>query len=507
MRRKSFLRQPFVLLVIIICVWLTVLVRQHAAVQNIDILGDHVEQRPSSSSQRLSNNRNSERAPKEGRARASFNGIDLKYRSGFPPSFVECTGGNNRLNLNESWMFRSCKFNYLCFDMELKEHVLFRDPRHPLWVPTDNFTHSVALGGVNPRWNEAGDDKGVWKVRWFPRIKQASKDMSYYELPDYVVEIPFHSFAAHNVGHLLWDDFYPMFSLLRLFGIEDKMILPIRQKIPYVLYASCEKKQKRKICANNFVKFFPLMGVDPMTFSHSQDFRFLSTRGVDSPRSKYVCARNAVAGLGMLTDHGLRDHGWEHRINEIPHNLGRANNLYLFRTFLVNNVLGKYDALMRTAKLKTEIPKLVFSQYSSRDWDRRHNFTTQIDFLNRHLSRNEASIKPVKLFDMTLKEQVEMAASTSIFITVCGGGSMTATFLPKGASVIVYYNPYGGFDFHSYNLTGKPARLDWDLLNNAGYLRIHWLPISTMDQEKDLNMLLALVRLELQAFNGYRQHS
>ena len=42
-------------------------------------------------------------------------------------------------------------------------------------------------------------------------------------------------------------------------------------------------------------------------------------------------------------------------------------------------------------------------------------------------------------------------------------------FLPKGASLISFYNEIekGG---------DTRARLDWDLLNNLSYLRVHWLP-------------------------------
>lgn len=74
---------------------------------------------------------------------------------------------------------------------------------------------------------------------------------------------------------------------------------------------------------------------------------------------------------------------------------------------------------------------------------------------------------------------------------------MTATFLPRGASLIVFYNPSGGFDFDAFALNGRAARLDWDLLNNASHLRVHWLPITTMNSPEDLELLLQLVRHEL----------
>ena len=97
---------------------------------------------------------------------------------------------------------------------------------------------------------------------------------------------------------------------------------------------------------------------------------------------------------------------------------------------------------------------------------------------------------------LSLPEQVRLAQETHIFVTSCGGGVMTATFLPPGASLIVYYNSVGGYDYKTDQFTGGPARLDWDLLNNAGHLRVHWLPIASMNTTQDLELLGLLLQHE-----------
>jgi hypothetical protein len=76
---------------------------------------------------------------------------------------------------------------------------------------------------------------------------------------------------------------------------------------------------------------------------------------------------------------------------------------------------------------------------------------------------------------------------------------MTATFLPRGSSLIVFYNPTGGLDFDSLRPIGSPARLDWDLLNNAAHLRVHWIPTSSMNEDSDLELFVRLVQHELRA--------
>jgi hypothetical protein len=114
--------------------------------------------------------------------------------------------------------------------------------------------------------------------------------------------------------------------------------------------------------------------------------------------------------------------------------------------------------------------RIVVSQGSSSTSSRNASFDDQIKLLREVVTKKyELDIQVVKLSTMKLKDQLELVAGTSIFITVCGGGAVTSMFLPKGASLFTYFHETDGNG-------GTPARLDWDLLNNLGYLRVHWLP-------------------------------
>jgi hypothetical protein len=438
----------------------------------------------------------------------TFNNIPIIYRKGAPSSAVHCVGDDGRPDA-VSWMFRSCQFQQLCMNVETKEYLLVRDSKHPEWLPSQtdqqqNLTdYTVALGGINPRWEVGEGSAGdAHKVKWFPKIVDASEVLpsGYYELPTSSLLIPFHSFAAHNVGHLLWDDFYPIFNLMQLFGFvpgESQLTL-IRQQLDpkQKLYASCDRPRKRKLCHTNFAKFLPLMGVDPITFSTSNGIRVAGA--LESP---LVCAPTAAAGLGMLTDHGFRDHGWvEHNgtaLEWVPHNLGRGPAFHQFRQFMVQNLLRNQQPPALLVP-----PRVGISIFSSRDHDRRQNFTQQIDYLQKYLPASDAHVESLTLWELSMEEQIQAAAQSQIFISTCGGGSMTATFLPRGASLIVFYNATGGFDFEPFELNGRAARLDWDLLNHVSHLRVHWLPITTMDSNEDLELLLRLVQHELTAMKS-----
>lgn len=415
---------------------------------------------------------------------AQFNNMTVRLHLGSPsPSEVRCLHTDAT---NATWPYRSCKFTNLCFDIKEEDFVVFDAPKIATTVS------SVSLGGINPRWYTPGPDRGAWKLEWFPRIVQASTVESFYVLDNEKIFVPFHSLAGHNVGHLIWDDFYPIFSLLRIFGLVPKHnksnLALIRQRIKYDLYANCDIRRNKRIqCKMNFERFLPLMGVDPQTFSTSKQYTFHS---VGARQSRYVCAKIGLAGLGMLTDHGNGDHGWNQRtLDHVPHNLGRSSAFYEFRNFVVGNMMAE------ESRKPDQPPLVVLSQNSSRDWDRRHDFMEQARHLQEKL--HHATVELRTLYSMTIPEQVELMSRARVLVTAVGGGSMGANFMPKGATLILYYNPHGGFDFETFRLTNTTARLDWDLLTNAGHLKVHWLPIDNMDAGGGIELLHALIEHEL----------
>jgi hypothetical protein len=74
----------------------------------------------------------------------------------------------------------------------------------------------------------------------------------------------------------------------------------------------------------------------------------------------------------------------------------------------------------------------------------------------------------------TLEAQIQMASRSAAFVTYCGGGAITASFLPKGGALHLYYGEDGGIENNVP--THLPARLDWDFFNNCGYLHVKWIP-------------------------------
>lgn len=452
-------------------------------------------------------------SPKNGPIEATFNGIPVSFhQESMVPSKVQCTEFDN-------WRFRSCQYTNLCLDVEQHDFVLVYQDEEQLRELLDwRNSSSVSMGGINPRWDvhSPGDNpstKGSGKLEWFPRMVKG--DAGFYKLPDNLIWVPFHSMAAHNVGHMLWDDLYPMYRLLQTWNLidSDHQFLLIRQKLPEgdALYASCDiRRNKRLGCKTNFETFLkPIFGVDPSTFSTMSMFQF--NRSVDrNLSSSLICASVGVAGIGTLTDHGLADHGWDFNNmgDRVPHNLGHARDFWDFGQWALRNAL---DNEYVDEQQQTKVLKIVFSLESSKDWDRRLDFVPYRDALKKTLDgKKEVQIEAHRFWELSVEQQLRVTASTSILVATCGGGGvLPVTFLPRGSSMVVFYNPEGGYDYQSGEKRPDwPVRLDWDLLQHAAaHVRVHWFPIRVSGNQlspvsdNDVNLFVKLIHHELKSAN------
>ena len=91
----------------------------------------------------------------------------------------------------------------------------------------------------------------------------------------------------------------------------------------------------------------------------------------------------------------------------------------------------------------------------------------------------------VNLEDVSAQEQVLCAATSAIYISVVGGGASIATFLPRGAVLILMAPRSGGrraTDVVPGNFT---AFLDWDFFTHASHIHTVWESISPSDSVSD----------------------
>jgi len=402
----------------------------------------------------------------------------------------------------------------------------------------------------------------------------------YYTFVDpRLVLVPFHCLKGENLGHLLWDSYLPIFHLLKLFDLippsninddndhnddattattssstttntshspqqqQQRSHHPHLLLIRYLLRSdlalkgTCEGAGgKPGKCARNFQKTLPHMwGIPPEALRTNQQSVLHHDSNHDNKNdnnsndnddglqsSPFVCAPTAVAGMGVLQDHGMKLHG------EIDsdylkglHNYGRGDTLWAFRNFLLGNlnnnnnnnqqdanVLATSTTTMKTTTAASQMDtiRVVFSIHSSTDKKRRHDFAQQIEALKRYIATNEGDnnnnnvrlskkqtkkieIQAIQLSNYSMPQQMKLLSQTCVLISACGGGASTALFLPKGASLVLFFND------RAPTKTGPrlPARLDSDYFQNLGYLNVHWLPSSSMMEENDLNLFTTLL--------------
>ena len=454
----------------------------------------------------------------------TFNGYPMVFRK--DQTNIEtrshCVGENYQDET--SWQKRSCEFSELfCFDVEKKEYAVFdRAENERIYTNAESEVfvdisqsflkkhrgkaNTMSLGGINLKWG-----KDISRLEWFPeiRIVPEGESLSYYELPPNVIMIPFHSMNGGNPGHLVWDDFLPIYNLLNMYQLMDESneLMPMRYVLKGEgddgsrgLWASCDwNDEKKTLCKTMFKKFLPLMlGSNPIheELATTENFDF-EPKG--TAKSNLVCAKHAVAGFGPLTDHGtFKLHGWEDNDYKQTQNHGRGGLLYSFRNFMLTN-------LGIPTEVNQQPPfRIIFSENSSSVLSRNHDFTKQKELLKQSFHPSYVSVESYVFSEMSLKEQLEIASQASIFITTCGGGAVTSMFMPRGSSVIMYYLEDGGIVANKRN--NKPARLDYDLFNNLAYLKVHWLPAGTMKTDYDIKALFLLIQHELEGLIRERSY-
>lgn len=439
----------------------------------------------------------------------TFNGVPIYLKTATNVrSKVHCVGENY---LDNAWKHRSCHFDLICFNTTAKDFVVYQSDNERILSAYmtqrvhmhsssnmmrfgANRSNTVAIGGLNQKWG----DEGMARLEWFPKIiyRNASHPLTYYQLPENMVLLPFHSLNGANPGHLVWDDFLALYTLLTMFQLEDRPLLPMRYSLQdgeRGLWASCDlRPEKREECEHMFRKFLPLLlGPNvPYQFTTNENFVFAPS---STEQSELVCAKTGAAGLGPLTDHGIhKSHGWEDTDYLLTHNSGRGGLLYNFRNFMLDN-LG-IDVAYKPQKPH----RVVFSTRSSDIGLRSLDFGIQAKVVQKYFPNERVENYTMK--ELSLQEQLAVASQTSIYVTLCGGGAVTAMFLPRGATVIVYYSETGGFKGNV--LSGTPALLDWDLFNSMSHLRVHWMPRDSMGDKLDVKSLVLLIQQELEIMNG-----
>jgi hypothetical protein len=176
-----------------------------------------------------------------------FNGEPLFYNEAKTYSSVHCIG--ETFQKKYPWIYRSCHYQHLCFDLDQQEFVLFQSPQerklqrllrkqqqdlfHVSTLLNRTDQSSVSIGGINTKWTWK---EGVPRLKWSPKLVTTSPP-PHYEMN--VTWIPFHSMAGFNPGHLVWDDWLPIYTLIRMFQLDPMKLMLTRYILPGASLMEC----------------------------------------------------------------------------------------------------------------------------------------------------------------------------------------------------------------------------------------------------------------------------
>lgn len=423
-------------------------------------------------------------------------------------SSSHCIGDNMQ---HDSWRGTSCFYKNLCYDVTLKEFLYFKHE-------SDIGFKNVSLGIQDAKWPVK---EYISSTRFSPKIINSSINRPHYLTDMNTLWILYLSGVPTNVGHIIWDDFLPWFTLFNMFSHlmsyelfhskDIKSTTKIKQEQkpnqknmqrmksssmriqPLWVnrhdnppWASCEwiKQHQGKghslpentsaKCYKNYQKWLPIMlgkqsdkVLDTDTFL-SKEYQY------GSLQSDLVCFSYSSAGVGALNDHCLSLHGWNPlpesgklKPESIPCIAGRGPLLYEFRRHLfrmaeINEPKPRsVQKLLVVLSINSSL-RLPYNFYEVESW-----IKEDIE-KNKHLYQMQIEIKRESLYRLPAKTQIELVSKAGIYISVAGGGAVSGIFLPKGSAAMFFSEGDGSHQ-------GKD---DWAFWENAGWIRPSWFDLS-----------------------------
>ena len=404
---------------------------------------------------------------------------------------MQCTGEN--FEPETAWMFRSCQFQNLCYDVQDKEFVYIQSQRESdlknalqqVPIPKREFTTlttlatddiAVSLGAIYPQMTS---QEMIQKLKWFPKIKTQAEIAAaggHYELPSDVAWVPL--VATPGTSHsssLFWRDLFPIYTLLSVFGLTRD---DTGQILKPFLFIKGEAPS-----AGMYKPFLDFLGSSPdhvLGGNHLNDVFELQDNSLGGQRSTLVCAKKAVAGIGMIADRGFnlpdrlkaQSPGYRTQVpyavsvNLSTHNLVQGSMLKGFRDYILRNL----GLDIKSTKASNMLEVSFHFQAKTLDTQ---DFRTQLNAVNSKTKVNFNLLE--NLVDpLSMVATVKTIATSSVLIVPCCDeeAALAAAFLPDEASLIILYNQ----EKNKFPL--EKAKTDfpiWELIDNAGYFRAHWV--------------------------------
>lgn len=326
---------------------------------------------------------------------------------------------------------------------------------------------------------------------WSPKVSTKLTIPSYSTIsspssPVFVLYLPSYSF---NLGHLVFDDMLSIFSMLHMFGyaLESSSSQPIPLFVERpnealgVNFGSrdpfwrCHPSHDRwSKCISMWKRVYPsLLGVtpDPTSGDILRTGNWL--RG-GAAIGEYDMAKSAKLKINMPGDSNSLQNNSDYillpRVINGPGRLanwsckgectiGRGLWLWEFRRYLLNNILGPTQQEPENKNLIT----ISLPVGSSRS-DKVTHFEDVIEAAKSRFGSDR--VKAVDMATLSMVDQAQLVRQSAVYLSNHGGGSASAIFLPRGATLLMY---------HGVGSQGEPKMLDRHFWKSMGYIDSVWI--------------------------------
>ena len=338
-----------------------------------------------------------------------------------------------------------------------------------------------------------GPHSGDYRVVFKPVPVTMDELNVQYPKREYVTgtSVLFYEYNAENFGHVLTDVLLPIYVALQGFGLENyRDITLFRYSIIDAIGWSCDYHRRileakggisgrygnvGKHC-DRFYKMIPEFMPDK-----KRPLQVLNGTTVEP-----TCFQNLVVGMPMYSDDC--DVGFERETDVWSLcNHARQGQFWQFRNYLLQNVLGSsYD--------EDDVPahhKITITQRND-EFRGLANLDQLIGKLRKKyegLDGSKVEVVVVQWEKLSLKEQLDLARSTTVHLTPPGGVSFISIFLPRwSTSIRLYSDEY---------------MMEWNFMNYLGYIALNYV-----DCQKDnlipLDEVLDFVEEGLERYDEYR---
>ena len=347
-------------------------------------------------------------------------------------SSASCVG--TTYTRGKEWMYRSCYFQNVCYDGNNKSQLIF------FVDPLDDWSHpsELSVGSMVP-YGKDGRAPVREQAVIFRGDTQIPPDAVWPHGEEQVITSLMNWFIPSVWSHLLMDNIYPIYRLLDIFLLNTSLEVE-----PLIMENPCPSAEE---CGTTS-KFYRPQFTELLSPKHRWPLLPLSEKYEDE---ELVCFEHVVVGPSLFTDHmfGASGHG---RIHGSPDwtNWGIGGTMSRFREFIV-----------RRAGVDPYAPRLydvVFLSKGKLAWIKNHIDLSPIVRKFNKTSGELRVLSGVRMENMTLSDQIELAVRSKVIVAQEGSTSFGALWMQPGSTLII---------------VGTQG-LDAFLWNNLSHLRVRY---------------------------------